>query len=208
MKWISGVLVMVLSFFFRTDSQAKAKSGKQKDKLSEKKQEQKMEEKKIILSRAEITKKLKLLKANPLPKNLSQGAECYEVAEISNRIEYNCPICGTKTIYAAINPYKLIRDLPYIRSLVSKLSLYQIALDESLYCPKCGKNSPNPRLCITIPYQEDGKTIYRKCDVNAEDIKLLSEFLGGSDRHADEYDIETPLVDYIKRITEIFGVKD
>jgi hypothetical protein len=51
------------------------------------------------LSRADIQKRLQKLAASALPSALSSGATQNEPTSLPDRIEYTCPICGTKTQY-------------------------------------------------------------------------------------------------------------
>jgi len=207
MKKLMSFILCVIAFFSRGVLQAESKNQKNKETSGKKQKEKKMEETKIILSRSEIAEKLKELKKKPLPKNLSIGAECYEIAQKPERVEYVCPVCGNKTLYTNSLNFDLVEQISYLRALSETLKKYGITLEERALCKNCQKQVSEKSLCIMIPYQEDGQNIYRRCEINETDLVLLKEFLSGKDIHQGFTDEETPLAEYIERLQVLLGVK-
>ncbi len=160
-----------------------------------------------VYSKAEIEDMLKKLsKSNP--KNLETiGAMCYEMAALPERVEYVCPVCGEKTLYTNNYHYtKLIAwDLEQMRQIVAGLKGIDIKLDESQFCKNCSPNIGEPQLCLIVTLE--GEKEHKTCGIIMFDIKILSDFLNGSEVYKGFYDEETPLKEYIPRIEELLGVK-
>ena len=160
-------------------------------------------------SRSDIMKRLKELAKSPAPKNLQMGAMCYEMASPPERVEYVCPVCGSKTLYP--NPgnseilYFIGLELVACRQKAKKITKVKIVLDESQFCRKCKPDVKLPQLCLTIHYPDQTK--HSVCKISEEDLDLISEFFAGSDKHKLDNDAEIPLKDYIKRLEELLGIK-
>ncbi len=54
--------------------------------------------------------------------------------------------------------------------------------------------------------EDEGKPPHRVAGVNADDLRLLSEFLSGKEKHKDDYDSETPIQNHMGRIRELLGI--
>ena len=93
-----------------------------------------------FLSHQEIQKQLAQIASKPAPKKLVMGAMCYKVAGPPSRIDYVCPTCGEKTLYAledssgettrdlqwrAIND---IQELESLRRLAQQIKKLDISL--------------------------------------------------------------------------------
>jgi len=206
---------IILSFFFillaflsKTSIHAlKGKENKESNH-SKIKQDQRMKEKTILLSKAEILKKLKELKNKPIPTELSTGAMCYKVAMPPDRIDYICPVCGEKTLYLKNPAFPILKELPSMRSLVKPLEKYGIVLDERALCKKCQTQTSEKTVCLIIPYLENVNQPHKKCPIRDHELKLLNDFFNGKDKYANEYDVETPLVNYLQNLYKIFGLKN
>ena len=207
MKKIIGFFLVLAAFFTRSNADSnKNESNNIKENQKERK-EQKMRKEPVLLSKKEIDEKLKKLKEAPLPKELSLGAECYEVAQRPDRIEYICHICGNKTYYTHSSHFEMVDNISYIRTLMEPLKKYKISLDERALCSTCKKEITEKSLCIQIPYLEEKEKTHRRCEITADDLRLMQEFLNGEYKHRNTYDEETPLIKYIERLESLFGVR-
>lgn len=206
MKKLIGFFLVIVSFFIRQPLKGEPKE--EQNNKNNREQKKKMKETKILLSRAEIAKKLEMLKQKPLPKNLSLGAECYEIAQRPDRIDYICPVCNQKTIYANGKFGHTLEEISAIRSIMKTLSQYSISLDERAFCKICSKEISEKSLCLNIPYAEDGKNVYRRCQIGRESIKLLYEFLQDKDCHVGNYGEETPLANYVEELKALLGLTE
>ena len=156
------------------------------------------------LTKEQIIEKLKNLANTEAPSELSAGAMCYKTAAPPNRAEYVCPVCGTKTLYTDAMARIIDREIPECRSLADS-SMLSLTLDEKQFCKKCSPGITDPKLCIDFKFA--GDTIkHEVCEINAEDMKLLNEFLKGKLTHKDSYDYETPLKNYISRLENILDL--
>jgi hypothetical protein len=158
-------------------------------------------------TREQIIEKLKALANSEAPTNLSTGAMCYKVAAPPSRAEYVCPICGTKTLYTDDYARIIDREIPQCRTFADSTGTLGINLDEKQFCKKCSPGVKDPQLCIDFKYADD-TTKHSVCGINANDMKLIFEFLKGRDKHKDSYDSETPLKNYVGRLKEVLDVKE
>jgi len=159
------------------------------------------------LSRTEIQNLLRNLAKSPVPPiNKEPGAMCYKVAAPADRIEYVCPIDGSKTLYTDVAAYTIDRDLRSVRCIIKGLNNPSITLDESEFCRKCHPKMEHPRLALVIKYSDDKKPL-RIEGIYTQDAETIRELLSGSLIHQGNYDEQTPLKDYIKRLEDIFDVK-
>lgn len=160
-----------------------------------------------LFSKQQIREKLEVLANSPAPDKLQPGAMCYKVAAPPNRVEYICPVCGERTLYTDSEARFVDREIPVCRSLADSISGIDLVLDEKSYCKKCSKESKEPELCIHIKFAGD-TTETKVCNINSDDMQLLYEFTKGKFVHKDDYDNETPLKDYTKRLYELLGIKE
>jgi hypothetical protein len=167
-------------------------------------------------SRADIAKRLANLAKTPPPTGLSMGAMCYIPAgSASQSINFICPVCGGKTVYArnrgSAEERLLDRESESIaaseaRRLVGMIPLVTAELDESQFCRHCAPEVTTPVLILIIKYP-DGSQAARTQDVSLFDILLLTEFLGGKDRIIVGAGREQALQDFLPRIQELLGMK-
>ncbi|MBP7867258.1 MAG: hypothetical protein KA419_15075 [Acidobacteria bacterium] len=160
------------------------------------------------LTRAEIEARLRKLAESPPPKNLGMGAECYKMASPPARVEYVCPACGQRTLYAESEgvPWAVMQavrgGIEACRRQVGDIGGIRFTLDEHAFCRKCAPGVKEPALVLVFRLQgESGDR--RVPNVTPEDLRLLREFLAGKDRHQGDNDAETPLLDHVDRLREI-----
>lgn len=161
---------------------------------------------KKMLTREEIVQKLIALSIIPAPENLSEGAMCYKMAMTPSRVEYICPVCGSKTIYKDNMAYYIDRELAKCRAASNAISQIEIRLDESEFCRKCSPKVKDPKLCVITKFAGDS-TENKVCEISSDDLYAVAEFLNGKLKHRDQTDNETPLKDKINRIEYILGIK-
>lgn len=152
-----------------------------------------------------IHDRLVSLSKKPAPKELKMGAMCYEMAAPPQRVEYVCPKCGAKTLYAS-NYVNTIQNISSCRSQVESFKGLNAKLDESEFCKKCSPKIKDPQLCLEIKYTDDEK-VHRTCDVTETDMQLIAEFLSGSNVHKTFYDAHEPLKDYMERLETLLDIK-
>ena len=158
-----------------------------------------------VFSRKEIKEKLNKLAKTEVPIDLTPGAMCYKMAGPPDRAEYVCPICGTKTLYKN-DTWEITREIPACRSIISDLKAIDIKLDESQFCKKCSPKNKEPQLCIELKYIDETEK-HKTCNISSTDLRLVSEFLKGKNKHLGETGDETPLKDYMDRIKAILDIK-
>ncbi|MCK4999392.1 MAG: hypothetical protein KAS23_07650 [Anaerohalosphaera sp.] len=163
------------------------------------------------VSREQLEDRLGQLAVLPAPNQLSPGAMCYKVAAPPSRIEYVCPKCGERTLYAdqQSNERGVIRflvwELDSCRKTVKEITGVSIELDESQYCHKCSGDIEKPSLGIVVTYTEtEGE--HRCWGVKYDDLMLISELIQGERLHTGELDFQTPLKDHIGRLEQLLGI--
>lgn len=157
-------------------------------------------------SREEIEKKLTKLAKSPAPTSLKPGAMCYDMAGPPERVEYVCPICGEKTLYTDDKTYFIFYDLQTCRTAITSIEGLDIRLDEKQFCKKCSPDVTKPELCLNIYYKGE-EAPQHSCNISAEDVDLLYEFMSGKNKHTSFNDHEYPLKDYTPRLKELLGIK-
>ncbi len=159
-----------------------------------------------------------LAKSEP-PKELAWGAMCYWMGEPPDRAEYICPECGERTLYGKggaegdgdrKGDFHVMRDLDEgiagCRRYAFEIKHISLELDESQFCGHCNPGVDYPVLGIVIHYRGEEKP-HRVWGVTPADVRLVSEFLAGKIRHRCGNDEEVPLLEYVGRLRELFGVK-
>jgi len=159
------------------------------------------------LSKNLIKEKLQQLAMSEAPTELSFGAMCYEMAMRPTNAHYNCPVCGTKTLYTQNYADFVESVIPYCRTLIDSIKYMDITLDETQFCKKCGHGKNDPALCITIKYPDDTLQ-HSVCNIDGEDLKLMNEFIRGKNIHKGERDSEIPMKSEIERLKVLFDIKD
>jgi hypothetical protein len=163
------------------------------------------------MSRQEIRRRLGELAKSPPPKDLKMGAMCYEMSAPPDRINYICPKCSSKTLYASVKPDRVgspnyvDSDIPECRRMAKTIKGLTVELDESEFCKKCSPEVTTPALKLIVKYPgKDGAIVTR--GVSSQDLTLLREFLAGKDRHAGDTGVETPLKNYLQRLEQLLGI--
>jgi len=175
------------------------------------------------LTRDQVQRKLQKLEKAREPKT-KMGAMCYSMAMPPDRVEYICPDCGTKTLYATTwraddektdlptttIPY-LKSELQQCRAQLKRLSRSAgngeaaFTLDESSFCKPCG-GAKDPKLALIVDYASGASVT--NAPVSAMDLRILTEFFSGSREHRTSNDGVRPLKGYLKRIEELLGLSD
>jgi len=163
--------------------------------------------------RVEIAAKLAKLATSKPPTKLAQGAMCYEVMAPPDRMEYVCPACGEKTLYAtegegaSPDAHAAIATMQFelegCRRLAKQIAGLDLALDESAFCRKCTPEGQAPRLCLVVRYAGQD-TPHRAEGISTDDLVLIQEFLAGKDRHVSA-DWESPLKKHLSRLQFLLG---
>ena len=154
---------------------------------------------------------LKRVATDQAPKELSLGAMCYKVAMPPDRVEYVCPSCGTKTLYATTEAGAFVGEaapaleIQTYRTYVHRLAQFglDIRFDESCLCSACKKESAKAP-AIEVLYKGK-KTRNDLHDVN--DLRKLLAFVEGKLVWEDSHAGEHPLKPEIPRICEWLGIK-
>ncbi|MHC5156449.1 MAG: hypothetical protein ACYSO3_10140, partial [Planctomycetota bacterium] len=170
------------------------------------------------LSRQDIQKQLAVIAKMPPPKELAYGAMCYEVVAPPSRIDYVCPDCGEKTLYAVDTSnneqthqshwktVQAIESLEQCRRLVLQIEKLDVTLHESAFCKQCAPEIKTPHLDLIILYPDVTKgTIIS--DVNQTDLLMLIGFLDGKLKYKGLQDQEQALKDCMLRLQELLGVE-
>ena len=157
----------------------------------------------------DVDKLLKQLAEKPVPKKLSYGAMCYDMAMPPERAEYVCAVCGTKTIHSTKqlggwdNPELSVQNYRSTLEQLRKLGL-DVKLDESFLCSKCKKDGESTLfLEVTI-----NKRVVRNALVDLNDLRKLIAFVQGNLVWKGEQDREFPLKPELPRIRILLGVKE
>ncbi|MFH0887083.1 MAG: hypothetical protein V1843_02825 [bacterium] len=159
---------------------------------------------KDYLSKRILETQLVELSKKPVPEKLGIGAMCYEPVMLPQRVEYTCPKDGSKTFYTDDTAF-VNWDIPAMRRLIKKINNPSIMLDESQFCKKESPNVTSPKMGLVVKL--DGvKKPHITWGVTENDLKLIDEFLSGSNKHAYGNGAETPLKDDMKRIKELLGI--
>lgn len=159
-------------------------------------------------TKKQIEQKLEELSKAPVPKNLSMGAMCYEMMMPPDTASYICPDCSTRTLYKRDfeNFWYVQGEIIDCRRELEKVKGINVKLDESEFCKRCRPEVTNPDLILLLNIEDTGDTL-KTVNIRSNDIRVLGEFLSGSNIHKTFNDGEAPLVNYKKRIIEILGLK-
>lgn len=164
------------------------------------------------LDRQDLEKKLQDLAKAPAPTKLAPGAMCYDMAMPSERIEYVCPICSEKTLYANDKTgFWGIRDAGTYRRLAKQLQEKGLdcKLDESAFCQKCGKDIKEKTFVLETKWPGQEKP-HRATVRNPNELTLIQEFLEGKMVHQGipgDGRGETPLKNHLPRLRELLGLQ-
>lgn len=162
------------------------------------------------LSRAALQDRLRELARSEAPKDLAPGAMCYAptVPKTYDKVEYVCPTCGEKTLYAVRDTVRFLEDLlPACRRRIQQVTQLPVRLDEKEFCRKCSPEVKAPALYLLLQFAGEADP-RRVKDIGPDDLVLLAEFLAGKKKHGDAGGAETtPLKNYVQRLEAILGVK-
>ena len=164
------------------------------------------------IDRQGLEKKLQELEKAPPPAKLQPGAMCYKPAGPQARLEYICPKCGEKTLYAREGNQGgififILSSADTFRRLTQQLKDkgLECRLDESSFCQKCGKDAPQKAFVLETQWPGE-KAPCRATLQKTEDLNLLLEFLEGKTIHSGPTGGETPLKDHLPRIRKLLGL--
>ncbi len=139
----------------------------------------------------------------PDPKSLSVGAMCYDMEMSQESGSFLCPKCNTKTFVEAW----IASQIAEAEAMVASMTSLQGKLDCSGFCAKCNPPAPGnePRFILHITYPDDRSEVVSP--VTTQELKILQQFLRGSDRFTGETGQESAMKDYLPRIEEILRGK-
>jgi hypothetical protein len=173
-----------------------------------------------MLAREELLRLLRELAASPAPQDLAEGAMCYKVAGPPERVEYVCPRCGERTLYARSDSAGagdrkgdwdmmecVARDIPACRRRVVQIRGIGVELDESAFCKKCRPDEKDPVLELVVKFAGQEQP-HRVRGVSEGDLALLEEFLTGNPKHPVGAGREEALKKFGSRIRELLGLKE
>ena len=166
------------------------------------------------ISRKVMEERLQLLARLPSPLDLKlRGAMCYSPKPLPDKIKYICPVCHERTIYdcnkgSSRDEVDAINNIDYYRRLVKRLNDNGLdcKLDESSFCHKCGNEAK--RNVFFLETKSAGvEKPYRAKLQSTNDLNLILEFITGENRHKGTFDEESPLKNYLPRISELLGIE-
>ncbi len=160
------------------------------------------------LDREAVRALLKKAADAPAPAAPKMGAMCYAPRAPVMRADYVCPKCGERTLYGEGMAMLVQEHLPACRRELAELKKVAgdaVTLDESQFCRKCSPEVKDPRLVLTVTFQDGKKSSVQ--GASAMDIRLLGELLGGKTVHRSENDGESALKEHLPRLQELLGVK-
>lgn len=168
------------------------------------------------MTRTDIEDRLEVLSESLAPQDLAPHAMCYDMAAPMRRVEYTCPKCGARTVYPSMDSVDeaadfeitglVERDIAACRRKIKQIKGIELALDESEFCRKCSPDVKEPRVGLSVRYTGN-KKLHKAWDVSLNDLRLIEEFLAGSDKHSDKFGRETPLKGHLGRLQELLGIK-
>jgi hypothetical protein len=157
------------------------------------------------LNKAEIKKMLATIEQSKAP-DPKMGACCYDMAAPPAKMEYVCPHCGTKTLYAKDVAYKWNRELDSCRRMFKELPKHEtMVLDETSFCHKCRSGTNSPSLKLQIRFN-DGTTNTVN-SVSSSDFLLLKGLLSNKLDHPTLNAGTSDLKQDLPRLRELLGVK-
>jgi len=167
-------------------------------------------------SKQDIEEHLEKIKKAPLPEFSMKGAMCYEVADPPDRIDYVCPDCGEKTLYAIgstadpneqflWNITKTLNELENYQHHVKQIDTIDISLVQSQFCKHCNPDIKEPKLGLIVKYP-DSQQVHRVYDISIEDLMMIKAFTEGKLTYIGELDNEYILISDFNRLEELLGV--
>ncbi len=158
-----------------------------------------------VMSKADIRKLLATLEKAQVPET-KIGAMCYKPVGPPDRMEYVCPVCGEKTLYAKELSWKWTRELENCRRTFKEIpNNGSIRLDETSFCKKCQPNAKEPMLNLSIRF-DDGTT-NNVSNISSQDLYLLRDFFKGKLSVTGPQDETTPINKSLPRLHELLGIR-
>lgn len=171
--------------------------------------------------RAVLEERLRELAASPAPTDLEPGAMCYKPVAPPQGAVHVCPVCGARTEWGDApdgpapapehhadggwSEVYVVRHAPEIRAAVAALKgPFAARLDESALCRRCSPEAPAPELVLIVAWSD--ARVVRTPGVTLDDIRLIAEFLAGSDRHVHDNDGQAALSGYAPRVAALLGL--
>lgn len=166
-------------------------------------------------SNAEIEGMLARIETQPAPME-KMGAMCYEMSMPAPVTEYVCPVCGEKTLYPLakgdwampLNGLEGLRQMQAEAQAQAEKRGVSVTLDESAFCrncmPQAPEGDPEAVLVVRLP---DGKVV-RSENISSYDLRILRDFLAGSDVLKGSHDEEIPLKDLLPKLNALLGMAE
>jgi hypothetical protein len=162
--------------------------------------------------RGELEQRLKALSESQGPPPNHQGASCYAPRALPERADYVCPKDGTKTQYGYQQAELVRNELPGMRTILKEIEAlkpaFTVKLEESEFCKKCSPKVKEPAATLVVGYPDaqGGKLIeVRTRGVGVTDLRIIQEFLAGSDKHQAGGPDTVPLKTFVPRLRELLG---
>lgn len=160
------------------------------------------------MGREDVERLLDRIESAPEPESVF-GAMCYEPVAIPSVVEYVCPLCGTKTVYAGYGESGLVLSLPEMRMLfdtLASLTRLEMALDETSLCSACRADSiEEPGFVLRVTWDDGSEHSSR---VTADDLRMLVGLFSGDVSYRTSNDGSEPLRPSAGRLREILGLVD
>ena len=163
------------------------------------------------LDKAKLDRLLSRLERAPEPAT-KMGAMCYDMAGPPDTVNYICPICHAKTVYAlGTNStnfgqvWLVAYELATARRLAGQIRTQSpgIQLDESSLCHRCSPAATNRTIVLHLTFA-DGSTR----DVaprTVDDLQILGDFLAGRRESPTRNDGTVALKATLPRLRELLG---
>ncbi len=135
------------------------------------------------------------------------GAMCYEMMAPPTVAEYNCPVCGEKTLYEGYQTAFIEWDLQCARRIADSIDAsteFQVILDEIQFCDYCYADfEAEPSLLLHV-IPEEGEEVVNS--VSLTELRKLDSFLQGHLYWVTDNDSHEPLQESADRIRELLGL--
>ena len=177
-----------------------------------------------MLTADTISSRLRELNSGPKPLLIKHiDAMCYDTAFPPDRLEYVCPACREKTLYARREteekssievedimrslqkqreqPYYCVEKIEDCRRTIKNIKGIHVELDESQFCRKCRPDVTHPVLLLKVHLGNGCKITP---EIRHRDLVLLADFVEGIPQTSGGYEA---LADHLPRLEELLGVK-
>ena len=163
------------------------------------------------LDKVELQRMLGRIDRAPEPE-LKMGAMCYDMAGPPATVDYVCPTCHAKTVYAlgakGANMdlvWLVAYDLTAARRIAAQIRTRApgVVLDESPLCRQCTPAAGHPALRLRLTFVDGTSRVVEK--VSTGDLRLLQGFFDGKLVAPGAQDDESPLKKDLPRLRELLG---